>query len=362
MDRGTTFYFVPATLFALLTPLAFTHPASAQQRPRHLETLGARGLADWEAGLEIFKAKVSTPSSAYNERSCATCHHVPLLGGGGFQYNRNLLYAVQNDYGIQHRFNKDVPIPSDATAISARQAPSLFGLGLIEQIPLSQILAREDPFDHDGDGISGVYAGRFGWQGQFPESIGSIVRGTFANELGTPATDEEVRLVTAFVRGLDPPRDPVERLVDAGTISPQELQYVIDGRAIFEAVGCNDCHVTEPYMIRLGPRFVARRVRGRPRPARPIVPMSDFLCHDMGQFLDDGVLAEGGCRSSSEWVTPPLWGTADRRVWMHDGSGARLLQSISLHGGEATNARLAAQSLSGGEIFRLERFLQELRY
>ena len=91
--------------------------------------------------------------------------------------------------------------------------------------------------------------------------------------------------------------------------------------------------------------------------------MSDFLCHDMGQFLDDGVLAEGGCRSSSEWVTPPLWGTASRRViWMHDGSGARLLQSISLHGGEATNARVAAQSLSSGEIFRLERFLQELRY
>ena len=60
--------------------------------------------------------------------------------------------------------------------MSARMAPMSFGLGLLENIPESQILANADPLDKDGDGISGkanyvydagknkVMLGRFGWK------------------------------------------------------------------------------------------------------------------------------------------------------------------------------------------------------
>ena len=60
--------------------------------------------------------------------------------------------------------------------MSPRMAPQMIGLGLIEAIPAGDILAREDPDDRDGDGISGranmvwsvehqrVMIGRFGWK------------------------------------------------------------------------------------------------------------------------------------------------------------------------------------------------------
>ena len=46
------------------------------------------------------------------------------------------------------------PIASDVL-VSPRIAPSVFGVGLLEAIPEQEILARADPDDADGDGISG---------------------------------------------------------------------------------------------------------------------------------------------------------------------------------------------------------------
>jgi CxxC motif-containing protein (DUF1111 family) len=164
------------------------------------------------------------------------------------------------------------------------------------------------------------------------------------------ASDQDVRQVAAFVRGLQPPRDAEDRLkseVAYGTTAQSVLDRFIRGKEIFEDVGCNDCHVTEPYFLDDG---------------RQIVPMSDFLCHDMGPFLDDGVQVKGGCTSSSQWRTPALWDTGSTSVWMHDGSGARLGQLIALHGGEAAAARAAVENLPGPEPRLLRMFLQYLRY
>lgn len=67
------------------------------------------------------------------------------------------------------------PLGQDTIA-SPRVAPQMVGLGLVELIAESDILAKEDPYDMDGDGISGranhvhsvvhneVRLGRFGWK------------------------------------------------------------------------------------------------------------------------------------------------------------------------------------------------------
>ena len=64
--------------------------------------------------------------------------------------------------------------------VSPRIAPSVFGMGLLEAIPDSAILALADPDDADGDGISGranmvwsvrdgeTRLGRFGWKANVP--------------------------------------------------------------------------------------------------------------------------------------------------------------------------------------------------
>lgn len=66
------------------------------------------------------------------------------------------------------------------TMTSPRVAPPMIGLGLLEAIPEEAILARADPDDKDGDGISGrpnyvrsletekVALGRFGWKAGSP--------------------------------------------------------------------------------------------------------------------------------------------------------------------------------------------------
>ena len=68
--------------------------------------------------------------------------------------------------------------PSEAS-FSARVAPAVFGLGLLEAIPKTEILSYADPDDKDNDGISGRPAviidktgktriGRFGWKAAQP--------------------------------------------------------------------------------------------------------------------------------------------------------------------------------------------------
>ena len=85
--------------------------------------------------------------------------------------------------------------------ISPRMTPQMIGLGLIEAIPEADILAREDPDDRDGDGISGranrvwsveqkrLMLGRFGWKAGQPTrpaaSGGSVRRATSASAAGS---------------------------------------------------------------------------------------------------------------------------------------------------------------------------------
>src|ERR1041385_8557623 len=129
---------------------------------------------------------------AYNATSCAVCHSVPAVGGGGVMLEMRAayrdgadVYRGLNDAGdtLMHMFSTPghtcQPVMPDDANVVARRAPiPLFGAGLVEAIPDETILALEDPEDRDGDGISGRAArifdlagnreriGRFGWKAQ----------------------------------------------------------------------------------------------------------------------------------------------------------------------------------------------------
>ncbi|MCY3543818.1 MAG: c-type cytochrome [Chloroflexi bacterium] len=265
--------------------------------------------------------------------------------------------------------------------ISPRIAPVVFGMGLLEAIPESDILAQADPEDTDGDGISGranivwdvsrqtTRLGRFGWKANVP-SVEQQVAGAFNGDIGITSSlfpdencpagqtecatapnggspevpDSRLDLVTFYNRTL---AVPAMRDID----DPQ----VRDGAALFLNAGCNVCHT---------PSYTTGTTDIDALSEQVIFPYTDLLLHDMGDGLADGrpdFLADG-----REWRTPPLWGIGlvdnvnGHTRFMHDGRARNLAEAILWHDGEGAAAKEAFRNYSREEREALLRFLNSL--
>src|SRR5688500_4730658 len=124
------------------------------------DELAAFVRGDGEFGRRFSPATGLGP--IFNNVSCASCH-----SGDGRGRLDNVLQRIGStgdDFlrpeGGPQIQDKAIPgvapeaVPS-GVAVSVRLPPPVFGVGLIEAIPDSVILARADPDDRDGDGISG---------------------------------------------------------------------------------------------------------------------------------------------------------------------------------------------------------------
>ncbi len=257
---------------------------------------------------------------------------------------------------------------AEGTMVSPRVAPQMIGLGLVEQIPLEDIVVNADPDDADGDGISGkpnyvrdpetgdIALGRFGWKAGAP-TIRSQSAGAFAGDIGisTPLVNlphgdctalEEActTLATGEQERLGPSEapDPILDLVTfySSTLGVPQRRDVDDaavlrGKEAFYTLGCASCHV---------PKFVtSREAPNEAHRFQLIWPYSDFLLHDMGEGLADH--RPEGDADGYEWRTPPLWGigltetVSGHTLFLHDGRARNLTEAILWHGGEAQAAR-----------------------
>lgn len=302
---------------------------------------------------------------------------VELAGGETVVLRRPHLTLADPAYG-----------PVDDLRLSARVAPPMIGLGLVEAIAAEDIIAAADPDDVDGDGISGRYnwslgpdgerrLGRFGWKAAQPTIIDQSAH-AFAGDMGLSTrllpdpygdctdTQADCRAlpngVQARLGAEEVPGDlldlvafysrnlavPARRDVDA----PQ----VLAGKRQFYDAGCAACHT---------PKFVTSRHAGHPAQQFQLIwPYSDFLLHDMGPDLADAHtegLAEG-----QEWRTPPLWGIGLSQTvsaeagFLHDGRARTLLEAVLWHGGEAQPARDAVVAMSPKDRADLVAFLESL--
>ncbi|SPJ25286.1 hypothetical protein PAA8504_03137 [Palleronia abyssalis] len=275
------------------------------------------------------------------------------------------------------------------TRISPRVAPQMIGLGLIEAIPTADILSHADPDDLDGDGVSGrahvVWSpeyerpmlGRFGVRATTP-TLRQQAADAFNADIGIasplrrdPAGDctEAQVACRAGPHGLDPEQGGFEvsdESLDLVTFYTGRLGVprrarvddpeVLRGKQVFHAARCTACHV---------PTFVTHRLEDRPEHSFQLIwPYSDFLLHDMGPGLADGLPA--GQATGSEWRTPPLWGiglteeTSGHRQFLHDGRARSLTEAILWHGGEAQAARDRFASLSADDRAAILAFLESL--
>lgn len=351
-------------------------------------------LARFYAGRALFD-KVYTPEEGlgplFNENQCSACHTLPASGGtGGFE---RVVKATRflgpgacdplTEHGGENVRSQATPlirrlgieresIPSQATEVGHFMAPFLFGLGMVEAIPAEEILARADPGDSDGDGISGRAArtrdgrlGRFGRKAEFA-SLRDFIEGALRLELGLtsqahhretvngrpvpaaadPLPEPEVDSVTvdllvSFVRFLAP-------LAPIRPRSKAQRDTLQAGRHIFESIGCTACHVPT---MRTGPNSIAALDR------KTIALYSDLLLHDMGPALADVC---GFDASPFEVRTEMLAGLSYRDRYLHDGRAIDLRDAILAHGGEARRSRDAFARLPWLRQEYLIRFLKSL--
>lgn len=249
--------------------------------------------------------------------------------------------------------------PKLPTMISARIAPSLIGLALLETIPVQSLRALEDPDDQDRNGISGrihwtkgAVAGRFGWKAGQSSVVGQTAT-AFAQDLGISnpvvenenCTDLQQRCL-AQRDGADPTEgvEITAALFDlvvffTAHIAPPPAApsgpEIDDGRGAFTRVGCGNCHTPSHEVLMTG-ESGAEQVES-------IWPYTDLLLHDMGRDLADA-LPEGDA-GGSEWRTPPLWGLgrslkiSNETGLLHDGRAQNVAEAIAWHDGEGRQSR-----------------------
>ncbi|MGJ8527578.1 di-heme oxidoredictase family protein [Maritalea sp.] len=272
--------------------------------------------------------------------------------------------------------------------MSPRVAPQMIGLGLLEQIHPSDLLANTDPNDTNSDGISGkvswVYypgqdkqIGRFGHKASHA-TVRAQSAGAFAGDLGlsTPdvpkhwgeCTSNQAACLAApngvqTSQGDTEVPDPILALVSfysENLAVPLRRDVndpdVLHGKELFYQTGCSSCHT---------PKYVTRRdAPNKAQQFQLIWPYSDLLLHDMGEGLADN--RPVGDANGREWKTPPLWGIGLTKIvsghtqFLHDGRARNLLEAILWHGSEAQTARDKVADMNRIDRTSLIRFLDSL--
>ncbi|NQZ60436.1 MAG: thiol oxidoreductase, partial [Lentisphaeraceae bacterium] len=267
-------------------------------------------------------------------------------------------YADGENYTLRqptYEFEFNYGKPGDDFLFSPRVTPAVFGLGLLEALDESTILANEDIGDADGDGISGKanYAwdavnnkrslGRFGWKAAVPTlrhqnagaAVGDIGITTelFSGENSSlqesqkadfskdaDMSNKQLDKLTFYISSL---AVPARRDVDDAQVQL--------GEKIFKNINCTSCH-TPAY--KTGSFHQISLLRNQ-----QIQPFTDLLVHDMGDALADNradFMANG-----REWRTAPLWGLGLHKMvngndfFLHDGRARSIEEAILWHGGEA---------------------------
>jgi CxxC motif-containing protein (DUF1111 family) len=278
---------------------------------------------------------------------------------------------------------------------SARIAPSIVGVGLLEAVDEETIMSWEDKNDSNNDGISGraslvedpetgdLRLGRFGYKaGTF--SVKHQIASAFNTDMGVmtsmlPNPDCGSQQTDCGNSGSEVSDENISNLVKYLSllgVGARRDYTNTTGEDLFEDIGCAGCH--RPSMTTSN-NHPLTELRGQ-----TIYPYSDLLLHDMGSGLADN-LAEGSA-SGAEWRTTPLWGLGltknvmlgdekgndlvslardypadlNRIGYLHDGRARTIDEAIRWHGGEGEASKVAYESLNSTQRNAVIEFLESL--
>ncbi len=362
-------------------------------------------LFDFENGREEFNRILTTQDGLgpiFNDSSCGQCHAAPTVGGFGnrvvTRFGKKATPGFPFDpfadlggsllqSSLIEGFDPDIygdKIPAEADLIINRITPQSFGVGLIEEIPDAQILANVG----SSPNVNGIVRwttpfeggamtpSRFGWKGGIATVL-SFSADASVMELGLTnwifPDDQAPQGNAALLAVLDSVADPedfqdgngkfrIDRQSDFQRFlaaPPQSPKSGMTGEALFNQIGCADCHVST---------YVTGNSQ-YPALANQIVqPYSDFLLHDMGH-PDQGGLGDGlvdGIATETMMFTRALWGLNQRTGLLHDGRatgagfGGNVAIAIDWHRGDANFSRQNFQALSAAQQQQVVDFLQSL--
>jgi CxxC motif-containing protein (DUF1111 family) len=361
-----------------------------------------------EAGQPAFPEQAGKADPRQTATACATCH--PKNGGGAtlatdLGPTSSMVFRISGSQalGKQLQLQEGTAEPGEAVsrvitfgdgtkvtltrpqfkvtaggatpAFSARIAPPLLGLGLLEAIDERTLLLGGDRVDCDADGISGranfladpatgvLRVGRFGWKAE-KVSVRHQVADDAAESLGVGTTflpnangkaeltEEDLARLTTLMRlgGVPPQRNAADPQVQRGAV-------------LFQTIRCSGCHQTDALT---SPNHPLAELRGQ-----AIRPYTDLLLHDMGPDLMDqsGVPPSDdplAPPSALEWRTPPLWGVGLRGTingnagLLHDGRARGVEEAILWHGGEAAKVKALYMALSADDRNALILFVESI--
>ncbi|GMQ46149.1 di-heme oxidoreductase family protein [Vibrio sp. 10N] len=266
--------------------------------------------------------------------------------------------------------------------MSARVAPPMIGLGLLESIPESTILEFAQQQQQDATSVAGIpnyvldvqanemSLGRFGWKAGQPNLMQQNAA-AFNGDVGLTSslftqencTDRQALCTESLSGGHPEVSDKILNFVEFYTqhlAVPQRRDInepsVLEGEALFKKVGCENCHRTN---------IQTAKREGLPALSNQTIhPYTDLLLHDMGEGLADG--RPEYAASGSHWRTPPLWGIGytqevnGHTYFLHDGRARNLTEAILWHGGEAKASRNQVLAMSKKEREALLAFLNSL--
>jgi len=265
--------------------------------------------------------------------------------------------------------------------MSARIAPPMIGLGLLEMVPEEVILAWQDEEDSNNDGISGranqvwdvqeqgTAMGRFGWKAGQP-TLRQQNAAAFNGDLGITSSlftaencTAKQDVCTPQVSGGDP--EVEDNLLDLVTFYTRSLavparrnmdsESVQKGYEMFYQAQCQACHREQLQTGSSDLSWLANQT---------FFPYTDLLLHDMGEGLADNrpeFIANG-----REWRTPPLWGiglteaVTGKQSYLHDGRARTLMEAVLWHGGEAEASQQKVLTMNREERQALIAFLESL--
>lgn len=351
----------------------------------------ARFLSGDAAFSEVFTRQTGL-GSTFVATSCISCHagdgkghpFTTLTRFGQIDETGNL-FLNQGGPQLQNRALPGyVPeqIPFGAT-FSKFTPPANTGLGFLNFVTDSAIIAMSDPNDSNGDGISGVpnwivapsyitpntnvisqngkHIGRFGKKAAAFDLLHQTVN-AYNQDIGITSIfnpidaytnleiDPEIATSTVndVVFYLQTLKAPIQRNQDDAIVN--------QGATIFNQINCAGCHK---------PTLETGYSPINALSYKAFAPYTDLLLHDMGSNLDDGY-TEGSAKTF-EWRTPPLWGIGYSEIsqggnyfLMHDGRARSIEEAILMHGGEANNSKTSYQNLSQPDKNALLKFIKSL--
>ncbi len=346
-------------------------------------------------------------SPVFNADQCFSCHSQPAIGGSSPAHNpadtiahrlggTNTVPAFEDPKGpmreVRFKYNADgtrdggvhslftlqgrsdspgctLAQPDFAGAvhdnnIAFRIPLQLFGLGLIESIQDSAILANMNAdlerkhelgiVGHPNIVPNNGTISRFGWKAQ-NASITIFAGEAYNVEMGIsndafPIGRSEEPTCSTVYEPFDIPRTESSLYTNPLKIMPAWLMFTefmrfVDapkpapmspsahhGQELFGKIGCALCHTTSFKTMgtanpltpaeEIGPHSVALR-------GQTVNLFSDLLLHHMGATLADNIVQ--GKAGPDEFRTTPLWGLGQRLFFLHDGRTNDLMVAIQDH-------------------------------